>query len=74
MGLGIFLLSADPDGARAAKAVLLACIPSSLIGTVLGLAGLQTSRRWGMAGTLLNGLVLLTSAGFIVATYLARLG
>jgi hypothetical protein len=70
MGMAILLLSDDKaEGARAMKLVLLTCVPSTLVGLVLGLAGRVRGAAWAMAGVILNTLVLAAAAALMVATY-----
>ena len=69
-GLVIFLLSDDKAaGAKAAKYVLLACVPSSLVGVILGAAGLRVGSRLAIYGLVANALTLAAAAGVIVLTY-----
>ena len=69
-GLAIFLLSDDKaEGARALKLVLLTCVPSTLVGLILGLAGRARRGAWASAGIILNGLVLLAAGTVVVGSY-----
>ena len=69
-GLLIFFLSDDKAaGAKAAKYVLLACVPSSLVGTILGAAGLRVGGRFAALGLAANLLTLATAAAVVVFTY-----
>jgi hypothetical protein len=69
-GLAILFLSNDKaEGARAMKLVLLTCVPSTMVGLVLGLAGRVRGSAWSLAGVVLNGLVLAAAAALVVATY-----
>ena len=73
-GLALYLLGDDPAaGAKAAKYVLLACVPSSLVGVILGGAGLRAGSRLAVAGLATNGLTLLAALATAVLAYAARL-
>ncbi len=69
MGIALWQTGDPAAGARALKYVLLACIPSTLVGLVLGLAGMSARARLAAAGVAMNGLVLVTAAGVLIYAY-----
>ena len=74
-GLALLVLADDRgEGARAMKLVLLACVPSTFVGLLLGLADGSRRARWAITGIALNGLVLLSAGGLLAMAWWNRLG